>query len=70
MQRWKAKKFAFGNFPRNASGASGASGASRQLRACLLSHEKREKITPVIQAIVIMNSQKRINNALIENKRN
>ena len=67
MQRWKAKKFAFGNFPRNASGASGA---SRQLRACLLSHEKREKITPVIQAIVIMNSQKRINNALIENKRN
>ena len=64
MQRWKAKKFAFGNFPRNASGAS------RQLRACLLSHEKREKITPVIQAIVIMNSQKRINNALIENKRN
>ena len=64
MQRWKAKKFAFGSFPRNASGAS------RQLRACLLSHEKREKITPVIQAIVIMNSQKPINNALIENKRN
>ena len=50
MQRWKAKKFAFGDFPRNASGAS------RQLRACLLSHEKREKITPVIQAIVVMNS--------------
>ena len=64
MQRWKAKKFAFGSFPRNASDAS------RQLRACLLSHEKREKITPVIQAIVIMNSQKLINNALIENKRN
>ena len=58
------RNFSFGGFPRNVSGTS------RQLRACLLSHEKRDKLTPVIQTIVIMNSQKLINNALIENKRN